>query len=85
MDLHAFVDLSDSTIEFRVIRHGRLVRVEVPRETVNQRFGIRVTTPHDLLTAYEEHRSEIDAAVIRRAASGGAGVVMIRPKDIRNG
>jgi hypothetical protein len=82
MDLHAFVDLSDSTIEFRVIRHGRLVQVEVPRETVNQRFGVRVTSPHDLLTAYEAHRSEIDAAVIRKAAGGGGGVVMVRPRDI---
>ncbi len=80
-DLHAFVEPGNSVIEFRVVRRGRSVRVDVPRETLNQRFGVD-DTPHALLIAYEAHRDEIDAAVLRRAADGGTGVVVVRPKDI---
>jgi len=81
MDLHPFVDSSASTIEFRIVREGRLVRVDVSRETVNQRFGVP-DVPYGLLEAYEAHRDQIDAAVLRRAAEGGTGVVVVRPMDL---
>lgn len=80
-DLHPFVDPGSSAIEFRVIRKGSTVRVDVSRETLNQRFGVR-DAPHGLLMAYEAHRDEIDDAVIRRAVDGGTGVVVVRPKDL---
>ena len=80
-DLHPFVKPGNSVIEFRLIRRGLSVRVDVPRETLNQRFGVD-DSPHGLLIAYEAHRDEIDAAVLRRAAGGGTGVVTVRPKDI---
>jgi len=81
MDLHPLLDVHASTIHFRVVRRGRLVRVDVPRETVSQRFGVS-DDPHGLLLAYEAHRSEIDAAVIRRADDCCAGVVTVRPTDL---
>jgi len=80
-DLHPLVDASSSAIEFRVIRKTDPVRVDVPRKTLSQRFGVREGR-YGLLQAYEAHRDEIDAAVIRRAVDGGAGVVMVRPKDL---
>jgi hypothetical protein len=80
-DLHPFFDPSISTIEFRVLSKGRMVRVDVPKETLSRRFGVR-ETPHGLLTTYEAHREEIDAAVIRRAADDGPDVVVIRPTDL---
>ena len=80
-DLHPFVEQGNSAIEFRVICRGQQVRVDVPRETLNQRFGVRETR-HGMLMAYEAHRAEIDAAVIRRAAEGGTGVVVVRPQDL---
>jgi hypothetical protein len=80
-DLHAFVDESIRTIQFRVVSRGRIVHVDVREETVNSCFGVR-DMPSGLLLAYEAHRSEIDAAVIRRAAMGGTGVVSVRPLDI---
>ena len=82
-DLHPFVEPGNSAIEFRVIRRGQSVRVDVPRETLSQRFGVE-DTAHGLLIAYEAHRDAIDAAVLRRAADGGTGVVVVRPKDIVN-
>ncbi|GEM_PF-3839233 len=68
-DLHAFPNPSFSTVEFRVVHNGRLVRVDVPREPISQRFGV-LETEHGLLIAYEAHRGRIDAAVRRRAAGG---------------
>lgn len=80
-DLHLIVDPSVSTIEFRVMSRGRQVRVDVSRETVNQRFGMS-DSRYGLLEAYEAHRDQIDAAVIRRADDGGIGVVVGRPMDL---
>jgi hypothetical protein len=80
-DLHPFVDASVSTIEFHVISRGRRVRVDVPRETVSQSFGV-TDSRYGLLEAYEAHRDQIDAAVICRAAEGGTGVVVVRPMDL---
>jgi len=79
-DLHAFVESGSSTIEFRVTANGLSVRVDVTRATLNARFGV-TNSSHGLLGAYEAHRAEIDDAVIRRATSGGIGVVKVRPKD----
>ena len=81
MDLHAYVPSGAFAIEFRVIRKGEMVRVDVPIETIRRCFG-EYKGAHELLRAYEQHRREIDAAVIRRAASGGAGVVQVRPLDL---
>jgi hypothetical protein len=80
-DLHAFIDESIRTIQFRVVSGGRIVHVDVREETVNRCFGVR-DMPNGLLMAYEAHRREIDAAVIRRAADGGTGVVSVRPMDL---
>lgn len=55
-DLHALVEPGGSTIEFRLYRHGRSVRVDVSRATLNLRFGVRETS-HGMLQAYEENRS----------------------------
>ena len=82
MDLHPFVDSTGSVIEFRIARDDRLVRVEVSRETLHQRFGVSEDSQYGLLEAYDAHREEIDAAVIRRAGEGGAGVVDVRPADL---
>jgi len=82
MDLHPFVDSSGSAIEFRIVRGHRLVRVEVSRATLNQRFGVSEDSQYGLLQAYEAHRDQIDAAVICRAADGGTGVVKVRPTDL---
>jgi hypothetical protein len=81
MDLHPIVAPGNSAIEFRVIRKGRSVRIDVSRATLNHRFGVR-DVPYGLLEAYEAHRGQIDAAVIRRAIGGGEGVVVVRPKDL---
>jgi hypothetical protein len=82
MDLHPIVDPGASTIEFQVLRKGRVVRVEVPRSTLSRRFGVPEDDPHGLLVAYEAHRDVIDAAVMRRADQGGTGVVRVRPADL---
>jgi hypothetical protein len=82
LDLHPYIDSEACAIEFRVVRNGRLVCVDVPRETIRRRFGVP-DTPHGLLSAYEAHRDEIDAAVLMHASSsGGAGVVQVRPADL---
>jgi len=82
MDLHPLLGVGTSTIEFRVVRRGRLVRVDVPVETVSQRFGVP-DDAHGLLVAYEANRTCIDNAVLRRAdESCGAGVILVRPMDL---
>jgi hypothetical protein len=81
MDLHPLMDSLGSTIEFRIVRRGRTVRVDVPRETLSQRFGVGGTS-HGLLLTYEAHRVEIDAAVIRSATDGGTGVVRLGVRDL---
>jgi len=83
MDLHPFIDSTASTIEFRIVRGDRSIRVHVTRETINQRFGVSEDSQYGLLEAYEAHREQIDDAVLRRAAEGGTGVVKVRPKDLR--
>ncbi len=79
-DLHPLLS-EFSTIEFRVVRGGRQVRVDVPSYAIGQRFGA-IEGRYSLLRAYEAHRREIDAAVLRRAEDGGAGVVVVRPVDL---
>ena len=81
MDLHPIFDWSTSTIEFRLLRRDRVVRVDVPRETVDECFGVP-DSQYGLLEVYEAHRDEIDAAVIRRAAEGDLDAVVIRPADV---
>jgi hypothetical protein len=80
-DLHAMVEPNSTAIEFRVIRRGQSVRVDVPRETLDQCFGVGGTR-HGLLIVYETHRDQIDDAVMRRADSDGAGIIVVRPKDL---
>ena len=82
MDLHPIIEPGASTIEFQVLRKGRVVRVEVRRSTLSRRFGVPDDDPHGLLIAYEAHRDQIDAAVIRRADDGGVGVVRVRVADL---
>lgn len=81
IDLHVYVDEHVRTMEFRVFSQGRTVCVDVRGETLSICFGVP-NDPHGLLKAYETHRAEIDAAVIRRAAEAGEGVVMVRPMDL---
>ena len=81
MDLHPLVNSGASVIEFRLLRQGCLVRIDVPRETVSRRFRVP-DTEYGLLQTYEAHREAIDAAVIHRADEGGAGVLTIRPVDL---
>jgi hypothetical protein len=81
MDLHAFVNACTRMIEFRIIRKGQLVQIEIPEAVMHQRFGVSAAA-HGLLEAYEAHRELIDAAVIRLASASGPGVVVLRPMDL---
>ena len=59
------------TIEFGVVSRGQIVRINVSGQTVANCFGLG-GSPHALLMAYEANRSQIDAAVMHRAAEGAS-------------
>ena len=80
MDLHPLFDRSTDSLEFSVLRAWQVAHVEVSRSAL-QHLGVRDHS-HGLLEAYDAHRERIDAAVIRKAAEGGIGIIKVRPGDL---
>ena len=81
IDLHPLVDTVAAAIEFRYIREGRFVRVHLLKETLAECFGVD-ESPYGMLKAYEQHRSEIDAAVVRRARATENDAVLLTSDDL---
>jgi hypothetical protein len=79
--LHPLFDQRRATIEFRVALPQASVYVVLTEATMASRFPVP-EAEHGLLIAYEGHRDEIDAAVIRLAATEGAGNWVMRPTDM---
>lgn len=81
IDLHPLVDTVAASIEFRYIREGRFVRVHLLKETLAECFGVE-DSPYGILKAYDEHRPEIDAAVVRRARACENDAVLLTCDDL---
>lgn len=80
-DLHPLFDPKRSTIEFWVALPHTRAHVVLTRATMQSRYPVP-DSDHGLLIAYESHRSEIDAAIIRLAATEGEGDWVMRPTDM---
>jgi hypothetical protein len=81
IDLHPLVDTVAASIEFRYIREGRFVRVHLLKETLAECYGVE-DSPYGILKAYDEHRPEIDAAVVRRARASENDAVLLTCDDL---
>lgn len=81
VDLHPLVDTVAASIEFRYIREGRFVRVHLLKETLAECYGVE-DSPYGILKAYDQHRPEIDAAVVRRARESKNDAVLLTCDDL---
>jgi hypothetical protein len=60
---------------------GQPIGASVPWRVLHYRFDARLDGS-DAIATYEAHRSEMDAAVLRRASSGSIEPVMLREHDL---
>ena len=79
-DLHPFFDRSKTAIRFWMSVNGRIRDLELSRDTIAACFAVP-DTQYGLITMYDANRSAIDAAVMRRAARGGDGVLQVSLDD----
>lgn len=70
------------TLRFRVrLPSGLTMGASVSRHVLHYRFQARLDGS-DAVAAYETHRADIDAAVLRRAAGGSIEPVILREGDM---
>lgn len=79
-DLHPFFDRSKTAIRFWMSVNGRIRDLELSRDTIAACFAVP-DTQYGLITMYDANRSAIDAAVMRRAAQGGDGLLQVGLED----
>lgn len=61
---------------------GAFVGASVRKETLHYRYHAVTDLGAQALQVYDDHRAEIDAAVVRRIARGSIEPVMLREPDL---
>lgn len=61
---------------------GDFVGASIRQQTLHFRYNVVIGGGADALQAYQAHRGDIDAAVMRRIAKGSIEPVMLREYDL---
>lgn len=83
LDLHPYFDPLRASIRFWMCIGGRIRDVELDRDTVSSHFAVP-DTQYGMIVTYDANRAQIDAAVMRRAARGGKGVLHVGAEDFES-
>lgn len=80
-DLHPLFDSQRSSIEFWVAFPYSSAYVVLPLSTLAARYALP-EGDYGMLRCYESHRTDIDAAVMRCAATQSGGTFVMQPEDL---